>query len=642
MALNIKKVTGTVNTTNKANRPLEWIVFHYTAGVTSKSGSAVNLATWYKSGSAAASSDFVTDDTTIVQYNKDIKNRYTWGVGGNKYLSMSTSLGGRYYGKCKNSNCINIEVCSNKKNRSTLLATDTDWYFTESQLDLTAQLIAHLMKEYSIDINHVIMHHEVTGKLCPAMWTQNESALTNWYNFKKLVLKYYGESSTVEPISPSTDNPTTYEVYNTINGYGTAANAINKTNAKTQITAGTYHIYKIYNGSINISKTAGVAGSWINPAENIKPVPETKVEYPKIEISNKAVRVKSLKSSGNKVVSGNTKFTYGEFKCYDENELLVIKALPAALETLYKFMNMSNMTITKGYLSDDYIKKNPGPCVLNKRHANGYAADVICYDANGKIIPSEYVCCAAQLLGFTGIATVPRVEMTHLDVRPTNTSLWTIEDKFDGADIRKKGYKDFFDYFKLTEKDLEKYTKMTKTEETAIKVKAVSTSTPIMGEIEAPKNVLVAYVKKQNPNFDESIADAFYEIGKLYGVRGDIAFCQSMVETGYFKYEGSAVTADQHNYCGLGVTSNGVKGCVFKTVENGVEAQIQHLYAYASKDPIPSGRILYDPRFKYVTRGIAPTWGNLNMRWAMTDHYGQTITNLFNKINGIPLVVKIK
>ena len=83
----------------------------------------------------------------------------------------------------RNKNCINIEVCSNKTNRKSLQATDTDWYFTNSELNLTAQLIAQLMKTYNIDINHVIMHHQVTGKVCPNPWTLNESRLAGWYDF---------------------------------------------------------------------------------------------------------------------------------------------------------------------------------------------------------------------------------------------------------------------------------------------------------------------------------------------------------------------------------------------------------------------------------------------------------------------------
>lgn len=182
--MNITKKYGTVNTTAKLNRLIKWIVIHYTAGVTSKAGSALNLAAYYLSGKAAASSDFIVDDAAVVQYNGDILNRYTWGVGGSKYTTMSTSEGGKYYGVCTNSNCINIEVCSNKRNRNTLNATDTDWYFTDAELDNTAWLVRQLMEQYGIDADHVIMHHHVTGKICPNPWTVSEERLKGWYDFK--------------------------------------------------------------------------------------------------------------------------------------------------------------------------------------------------------------------------------------------------------------------------------------------------------------------------------------------------------------------------------------------------------------------------------------------------------------------------
>ena len=95
--MTIVKKTGTINTTSLKGRKIEWIVIHYTAGTTSKAGSALNLAAYYLSGKAAASSDFIVDDTAVVQYNGDIANRYTWGVGSSKYTSMSTPEGGRYY-----------------------------------------------------------------------------------------------------------------------------------------------------------------------------------------------------------------------------------------------------------------------------------------------------------------------------------------------------------------------------------------------------------------------------------------------------------------------------------------------------------------------------------------------------------------
>lgn len=186
--MNIKEKTSTVNTTPLAGRQIGWIVVHYTAGVKSAPGSGENLAAWYKSGKASASSDYIVDDSEVVLYNPDIKNRFTWGVGGAKYTVMSTCEGGKYYGKCTNKNCINVEICSNKRNRSSLQAEDRDWYFTEGELALAAELVKMLMKEYGIDSEHVIMHHHVTGKLCPAMWCHDDGELAEWRKFKETVL----------------------------------------------------------------------------------------------------------------------------------------------------------------------------------------------------------------------------------------------------------------------------------------------------------------------------------------------------------------------------------------------------------------------------------------------------------------------
>lgn len=157
----------------------------------------------------------------------------------------------------------------------------------------------------------------------------------------------------------------------------------------------------------------------------------------------------------------------------------------------------------------------------------------------------------------------------------------------------------------------------------------------IMGSSSATREQMVTFLRAKNPEFKdtEEIVDAFLEVGKKYGLRGDVAFCQSIIETGWFKFTGgTAVTPDQHNYCGMGVTSKGMKGASFKTAKDGVTAQIQHLFAYASYSAIPSEDELLDPRFKYVARGIAPHWEDLNMRWAMNDNYGQHILSVHEEL----------
>jgi hypothetical protein len=48
-----------------------------------------------------------------------------------------------------------------------------------------------------------------------------------------------------------------------VKGYNTADNAIKGKNPTTVYSKGEYYIFKIYNGSVNISKKKGVAGAWI-------------------------------------------------------------------------------------------------------------------------------------------------------------------------------------------------------------------------------------------------------------------------------------------------------------------------------------------------------------------------------------------
>lgn len=130
----------------------------------------------------------------------------------------------------------------------------------------------------------------------------------------------------------------------------------------------------------------------------------------------------------------------------------------------------------------------------------------------------------------------------------------------------------------------------------------------------------IKYILANNSSFDIDIAKTFYKLAPKYGIDPTWAISQSILETGWFKYQGSAVTPEHHNYCGLGVTSTGITGGIFNTVADGVTAQLQHLFAYGCKDALPSNETLVDPRFKYVTRGVALNWEQLAGRWAVPGY----------------------
>ena len=165
----------------------------------------------------------------------------------------------------------------------------------------------------------------------------------------------------------------------------------------------------------------------------------------------------------------------------------------------------------------------------------------------------------------------------------------------------------------------------------------------IMGQATASVQQLQAYIKKVNPKVPDSVTKMiplYISEGAIEGVRGDIAFAQSCLETGNFTFSGSAVTLDQNNFCGLGVTKNGMKGNSFKTPAEGIRAQIQHLQAYAS-----TGRLkqkVVDPRYTYVKRASAEYVEHLgiqenpkNCGWAAGKNYGQKIINILNSILAI-------
>lgn len=168
--------------------------------------------------------------------------------------------------------------------------------------------------------------------------------------------------------------------------------------------------------------------------------------------------------------------------------------------------------------------------------------------------------------------------------------------------------------------------------------------TPIMGTCVATAEQMRAFIKAINPDVDQKIIDMiplYLSEGAAEGVRGDIAFAQSCVETGYFKFDkagtGSAVTIDQNNFCGLGVTSLGVKGCSFDTPQLGIRAQIQHLKAYGSTLDLNGEQV--DPRFHYVMRGCAEYWEWLGMQenpqgrgWAGAANYGPIILDIFYRV----------
>ena len=176
--------------------------------------------------------------------------------------------------------------------------------------------------------------------------------------------------------------------------------------------------------------------------------------------------------------------------------------------------------------------------------------------------------------------------------------------------------------------------------------------TPIKGESILTPEEIISWMQSKRDKYPEMknyeyLPYIFVNEGAAEGVRGDLAFCQSIIETNYFKFGGDVIS-DQHNYAGLGTVGGGVRGCYFENDTIGIRAQIQHLKAYGSQEPLKGACV--DPRYNLVTpHGKAKTIEELAGKWAVpgyntdkydslqaandaNDSYGYRILNVYQDI----------
>lgn len=185
--INIIKMPLGVHISKAPNREIKYLAIHFTAGSSSKAGSAKSVKHVFESRKASA--DFAVDDQDLVQFNPDLKNYYCWAVGD----------GNGKYG-VTNKNSISIEICSSlKKSTSAAVPNHSGWYFTDAALENAVKLSKYLIKKYNIPIDRVIRHYDASRKSCPGLVGWNDGTLykedgsktkeknnsNEWIKFKK-------------------------------------------------------------------------------------------------------------------------------------------------------------------------------------------------------------------------------------------------------------------------------------------------------------------------------------------------------------------------------------------------------------------------------------------------------------------------
>lgn len=154
----------------------------------------------------------------------------------------------------------------------------------------------------------------------------------------------------------------------------------------------------------------------------------------------------------------------------------------------------------------------------------------------------------------------------------------------------------------------------------------------IMGHGNTSEVQLMMFLKANNENALAQFPDLpklYREEATIEGVNYDIAFSQMCVETNFLRFGGD-LKPSQNNFGGLGGVGGGNEPATFSSARLGVRAHVQQLKAYASLEPLVQDQV--SPRFRFVTRGIAPLVGQLSGRWSADLNYGDRIMAVVKRL----------
>lgn len=200
-----------------------------------------------------------------------------------------------------------------------------------------------------------------------------------------------------------------------------------------------------------------------------------------------------------------------------------------------------------------------------------------------------------------------------------------------------------------TESSQEEQTK-DQTKETENQVAEVSAENgyAIMGESSVDLNQMVAYFHASGHEYPsealgqggaptiEDYCQMYLDESAVEGVRAEIPYVQSMKETGWLQFEG-VCDVSQYNFAGMGATGGDVAGESYADVRTGIRAQIQHLKAYATTDPLTEACV--DARYALVQKASAPYVQWLGQQenpqgtgWATAPEYGISIAEMIQNL----------
>ena len=170
---------------------------------------------------------------------------------------------------------------------------------------------------------------------------------------------------------------------------------------------------------------------------------------------------------------------------------------------------------------------------------------------------------------------------------------------------------------------------------------ATSASSPILGPTLLTAQQMADFIRASHykPRLTvplDELAEDYVTEGENAGVRGDVAWAQSILETGAFSFPGGGqVLVNDNNFAGIGACDSCKHGFSFPDADTGVRAQMQALRIYV--DPTLTTTTLKQPlvmpkMLNLGFRGKVQTWWDLWGTWATGAFYGQRVYDIYERM----------
>lgn len=160
--MNITELLAHVSNYSKGRHTtIKYLVLHYTGN---NGDTALGNCQYFSSTNRNASSHYFVDGKGVYRSVRDMN--VAWHCG---------SMNGYKHKYCRNTNSIGIEMCSR-------IDSNGKFYIMAETIANAVELTKYLMEKYDIPLENVIRHYDVTGKMCPRPFVEDEKL---WLDFKE-------------------------------------------------------------------------------------------------------------------------------------------------------------------------------------------------------------------------------------------------------------------------------------------------------------------------------------------------------------------------------------------------------------------------------------------------------------------------